>query len=232
MVTITNGFDPDSFPRRAPRAGKSNQLVLLHTGELYVGRDPRPFLDALRDINNPSVRVRFLGRATVGDLDLQAEIGRRGLHRIVELGGQVAYEESLRAMAAADVLILFDSPGRRVGVPAKLYEYLGAGAAVLALTEPEGDAAWVLRQSGVLHRIASPKDPAQIRKALTELVGCLSAGQPISPTPERLAAFTRESIGRELAEYLDSLVSPAQAQPGVMAERSSRDSERALSTEY
>jgi len=30
----------------------------------------------------------------------------------------------------SDVLLLLDNPGRRVGVPAKLYEYLGAGARI------------------------------------------------------------------------------------------------------
>lgn len=230
MLTITNGFDPEAFPRRTPSRGNRKEFVLVHTGELYYGRDPRPFLDALRNFQGASLRVRFLGRATVGDLDLNVEIASRGLQSTVELGGQVTYDQSLRAMAAADVLILFDSPGRRVGVPAKLYEYLGAGAAVLALTEGEGDAAWVLRESGVLHRIAAPMDSVQIQKALAELIASLTAGQPVSAMPERLATFTREGTGRRLAETLDSLVAPAEALPGAGGERDNRSAERELST--
>jgi glycosyltransferase involved in cell wall biosynthesis len=231
IIAITNGFDPDCFLPRTPEHGNRKEIVVVHTGELYFGRDPRPFLDALRELQIPSVRVRFLGRATVGNFDLQAEVARRGLQNIVELGGQVSYDESLRAMSAADVLILFDSPGRRVGVPAKLYEYLGAGAAILALTKAQGDAAWVLRQSGVLHRIASPEHIAQIRKALAELVACLSAGDPISPTPERLAAFTREAMGQQLAAQLDGLVS-SHVSPGATLARGNARAESVLSAEY
>jgi glycosyltransferase involved in cell wall biosynthesis len=231
MITITNGFDPSAFPRRKPPQGNGREFVLVHTGELYYGRDPRPFLDALRKLHSPTLRVRFLGRATVGDLDLHAEIASRGLQHIVELGGQVTYDESLRAMAGADVLILFDSPGRRVGVPAKLYEYLGAGAAVLALTDATGDAAWVLRESGVLHRIASPKDTGQIHLALAELVDCLSEGQPVAPKPECLAAFTREAIGRQMAEELDGLFAPSDTRSGEIRERRNGRYERILSIE-
>jgi glycosyltransferase involved in cell wall biosynthesis len=231
MIAITNGFDPDAFPSRTSCPGNRRELLLVHTGELYFGRDPRPFLDALRELHNPSLRVRFLGRASVGDLDLPTEIARRGLESIVELCGQVTYDESLRAMAAADVLILFDSPGRRVGVPAKLYEYLGARAAVLAITEPEGDADWVLRESGVMHRIAASNDSAQIYKALAELVACLSVGRPVSVMPERLAEFTREAMGRRLAETLDGLVIPTEAQPRVIREQTDTCERELLSTE-
>ena len=38
-------------------------------------------------------------------------------------------------MVQADVLLLLDTPGRQAGVPAKLYEYIGAGRPILALAE-------------------------------------------------------------------------------------------------
>src|SRR5262249_10525084 len=139
-------------------------------------------------------------------LDLTAEARRRGLDDRVESVGQVSYEASRCAMANADILLLLDSPGRTVGVPAKLYEYLGAGAAILALTEPDGDAAWVLRESGVLHRIAPPRDVQHIRRAIAELTACIKAGQAARSAPDRLVAFTRESTAAVLANQLDTLL--------------------------
>jgi len=51
-------------------------------------------------------------------------------------------------------------------VPAKLYEYLGAGQPILALAEPDSDIAWALRgKSGVLHRIVPPRDAPAIKQS-------------------------------------------------------------------
>src|SRR5262249_14204987 len=48
IVSITNGYDPERFsgagaPSRASEEGRKGRIV--HVGEIYSGRDPRPFLD-------------------------------------------------------------------------------------------------------------------------------------------------------------------------------------------
>ena len=116
-------------------------------------------------------------------------------------------------LSAADILVLFDSPGRRIGVPAKLFEYLGAGRPILALAESDGDTSAILRSSGVPHRIAPPKDAAMIGRAIAELkLEMRSAHQIADPT--RLHRFTRESITESLAQLLDSLIDERTDTPG------------------
>jgi glycosyltransferase involved in cell wall biosynthesis len=223
VQAITNGYDPTSFGAPSPLLPLNAVLRIVHTGELYSGRDPRPFLDVLRDLDGePSVcgkpfRARFLGRTTVSDLDLEAEVRQRRLEAVVDLGGQVPYAQSLQDMAASDILLLLDSPGRRVGIPAKLYEYLGAGRPILALAEPDGDVAWALRQSGVPHRLAPSRDAGRIKQALVELMTDLTGGR-LTPAPyERLFAFTREHMAQALAETLNdgpgAVVPAARAEP-------------------
>jgi hypothetical protein len=112
-------------------------------------------------------------------------------------------------MAQSDLLVLLDGPGRKIGVPAKLYEYFGAGRPILALAEADGDTAHVLRASGILHRIAPPKDAGRIRQALVELAGEMAASPTIAPDPERLRRFTRESVAGELAGIMDQEVARA-----------------------
>jgi glycosyltransferase involved in cell wall biosynthesis len=218
VVTITNGFDPDGFPQRSPRAADRTEISIVHAGEIYFGRDPRPFLDALCKLatgivqHGRMVRMRFLGRATEGYVNLEDEIRSRGLTETVTVEGQVTYEASRRIMSEADILLLLDSPGRKVGVPAKLYEYLGAGAAILALTEEDGDAAWVLRQSGLTHRIVPPHQPDQILLALCELVDCVRTQEGSMPSAQRTAMFTRAATAGALAEHLD-LIMRAESKP-------------------
>jgi glycosyltransferase involved in cell wall biosynthesis len=201
MTTVTNGFDPDLFaePAEPPPGGG---LDLLHAGELYSGRDPRPLLDAL--VGLPGVHVTFLGRSTELIYDLPAEVRARGLEGAVTLVDQVPYAESLRRVRRAGALLLILAPGLRVGVPAKLYEYLGANRPILALAEPDGDIAWVLRESGVLHRVVPARDVQGIRQALVELAGAVAAGTPVVSEPSGLRNFTREHMARRFAECLDA----------------------------
>jgi hypothetical protein len=109
-------------------------------------------------------------------------------------------------MTKSDILLLLDSPGRRVGIPAKLFEYLGAGRPILALTEANSDGAWALQTSGFPHRIAPPLDVARILQALIELRDGLHARTLAAPSPRQLATFSRGRLAEQLAGYLDGLV--------------------------
>jgi glycosyltransferase involved in cell wall biosynthesis len=212
IVCVTNGFDPELFPPPMPRAPRDDLLTILHAGELYYGRDPRPFLDALRSLENARVashlpiRLRILGQGTDTRLDLPAAIKERGLDNLVEIGGQVPYSQALDAMTSADMLLLLDTPKRKIGIPAKLFEYLGAARPILALAEADGDLAWALRTSGMPHRIAPPLDAAKIYQALLELREDICHERCALPSPERLETFTRANIARQLAEHLDRIV--------------------------
>ena len=144
-----------SIHDRMLRAQSPNpeHLRLLHAGEIYAGRDPMPLLEALVHLNAGGAmhRLQVLGRCD--ESPLPAVLRQRGWTDLVQMEGQRSYDETLDAMNRADILVLFDSPGRRIGVPAKLYEYLGTGRPILALAEPDGDTAAICA-SGILHRIA------------------------------------------------------------------------------
>jgi glycosyltransferase involved in cell wall biosynthesis len=201
FCTITNGYDPADFHIPAESAPTNGHVRVVHTGELYAGRDPRSFLDALGELaagGNPSRRfeVEFIGQ-THG---LDREIERRGVSHLVRLAGQVSHAQAVREMVAADILLLLDKPGRRIGVPAKLYEYLGAGRPVLALAESDGDTARILEQSGLPYRIAPPRDPQRIKRAMIELAAQAAAG--CRPRPESLANFTREHMAARMADLI------------------------------
>ena len=213
MTFVTNGFDPERFPPPPPLRLQNERLTIVHAGEIYSGRDPRPFFDALKMLEQsrpPSqapVRCVLLGQSTEGRFDLDAAIAQRGLQGIVEVGGQVPYAESLDAMITADILLVLDTPRRRFSIPAKVFEYLGAARPILALAEPDSDVAWCLRASGAPHRIARALDTAQILQGLTELRGGLAQGTLAHPPPEQLAKFTRARQAEILAGHLTALVS-------------------------
>jgi glycosyltransferase involved in cell wall biosynthesis len=210
--TITNGYDAERFSEAEPAA--SGAIDIVHPGQIYAGRDPRPFLDALsavastRSAGGRPVRAIFVGDLNHGSRStrLADEIARRGLQTLAEVRVHVPYETSLLLMTGAGILLLLDSPGRKVGVPAKLYEYIGAARPILALCDEDGDTAWVLRRSGAVYRIADPSSSEAIRVALMDLVEMVDAGASFARRcrPEN-TPFTRESLAAELAHVLNEI---------------------------
>ena len=213
VAAITNGFDPENFtaPRRAPGT-RPTELTILHTGELYSGRDPRPLFDALVGLpvppGAPPLRVTFMGQSSDTRNDWPAEARRRGLEDVVTFTDHVHYQEALARMQAADILLLVDSPGRRVGIPAKLFEYLGARRPILALADAKGDVGWVLRSSGVRHRIADPRDAGAIRQALGELIEENICHERNGFYPD-VEQFTRLHTAGQLAALLENATQAA-----------------------
>ncbi len=208
ITVIPNGYDPPTDgPSVRPRA-PGEPLTLLHAGELYFGRNPGPLLQALANLERAAAptrwKLRFLGRTDSCGIDVLAEARRLGLQTEVSLDGQVPYDVARAEMQAADVLLLMDGPGRRVGVPAKAYEYIGAGRPILALAEPDGDTAWALEASGARYRLVKPNDVVGIESALVEVAelarpGAANVGGGESP-------FGRAVLGRQLASFLEGAV--------------------------
>ena len=208
FVTLPNGYDHEKFQGIAaeiPLKLPGDPIRVVHTGAIYVGRDPLPFLDALKRISNGPEKIAlnfcFFGPAPENGMDLGHEVEIRGLNESVTIEGQVSYANALQEMARADLLLLMDSPGRTVGVPAKLYEYIGAGRPILALGEEEGDLSLVLQQSGVTYRIARPDDVAAIARSLVEL--SREARLPRTANGCDSDRFSREAIAGRLAVLLD-----------------------------
>jgi glycosyltransferase involved in cell wall biosynthesis len=211
FVTIPNGYDRETFEAVTAET-RSRQpgapIRVLHAGAMYSGRDPLPFLDAIQTLSDPRVTrsrswdMRFLGPPPESGLDLPKAVASRGLGECVSIAGQVPYDRALREMAGADILLLMDSPGRSVGVPAKLYEYIGAGRPVLALGERGGDLALVLEGSGIPYRIAAPSDSAAIVSALSELADEIEAAGPAF-APRTTHPYSREALTGQLAALLN-----------------------------
>src|SRR5262245_48070561 len=107
--SLTNGYDPESFPPLESGSRPEGAPVrLLHAGQLYVGRDPRPLLDAIAAIPAglvPPFRLEFLGRTEyLKGADVAADAKKRGIESRVLCRGQMGYQESLAQMCQADVL--------------------------------------------------------------------------------------------------------------------------------
>ncbi len=207
---IENGYDEESFPREAPPRPAGGPLVLLHSGIVYPSeRDPTALLDALAllqadgSLRPGDLRLRF--RAAVHEQDIGALAAARGVSGFIEFAPAVPYRDALAEMQTVDALLVLQASNCNEQVPAKLYEYLRAGRPIVALTDPVGDTADVLRRAGV-STIAPLDDARAIAALLRGLTGALRSGQLPLPTPESVHGASRRERARELSLLLDAAV--------------------------
>jgi len=199
-------------PRPVPET-----IEILHAGTLYLKRDPRPFLAAIAEgirlgsFGDRRVRLTFLGShgeayEGVPVTTMAAEVGLDG---VVHFEGHLPAEECRRRMAAASALLLLaqDQPAQ---IPNKLYDYLAARRPIIAVADPDGESAALLRSVGG-HSIVHEADSGmtgQIVAAVREAV--------TSPS-ERWAdnAALRElTAAVQLGRVVDRLEQVAPREPG------------------
>lgn len=209
-AVIPNGYDERIFSDVAPGPRpEDGRLHLVHSGLLYPSeRDPRPFFDAvasLRDAGHVSpADLRIVLRASGYEDYHREEIRRRGIEELVFLEDAVPYREALAEMMNADGLLLFQASNCNHQIPAKIYEYLRARRPILALTDPEGDTAGVLRQadSGTIVRIdAAP----EIAAGMQAFLGEVREGRVKPASDGEIESHSRRARTTELARVLDEI---------------------------
>jgi glycosyltransferase involved in cell wall biosynthesis len=159
IVVVENGFDEDSFAGLV--AGSSSHaplnpgmVTLVHSGVVYPSeRDPTQLFIALRrmvergTLRRDELRIRF--RAAAHDALLRALARENGIEELIEVLPPIGYRAALEEMLRADGLLVLQAANCNAQIPAKLYEYLRASRPIVALTDPGGDTARVLRDAGV-----------------------------------------------------------------------------------
>jgi hypothetical protein len=126
-----------------------------------------------------------------------------GVGQFVELAPPLPYREALREMLSADALLILQAANCNEQVPAKLYEYLRCSRPVLALTDPRGDTAAVVRGAGLAD--IAPLDSAdEIERALSSFIRALRAGAAPLPRADFVANASRSRRTAELAKVLDA----------------------------
>jgi glycosyltransferase involved in cell wall biosynthesis len=229
ITAIANGYDEADFaalPTGAPN--DSGRLVVAHAGNINQDfRDPCPLLEAVaraaaRGQLDPSkVFFRFIGGGAYSDSErLKRCIGETGLAGSVEFVPRIPYDEALRELAKADLLLLLQASEDTTSlVPAKLYEYLRAMRPVLALVLP-GATTEVLAQTGG-GWVANPRDPGELERAIAGIYDDWRSGVLRSRHArlEALQQFDRRRLTGKLAEIFDAIADSRRNHAAAAARR-------------
>lgn len=216
QTIIPNGYDPDDFTEAAPAS--QPRFTISHLGDLYkMSRSPEPLFQAVSrlvtdgKIDREKVCIRFYGlpEESSDREGLRQMAAAWGLEDILELHGQVEYQQSLVRQQGSTILLVIEiltERGKGV-VPGKIFEHLGARRPTLALVPDKGEA------HRLLERTAGGKafDP---RAGIAGIEAALAAWyQEWSRTgtvafegdEDIISQMTRQAGAQHLAAFLDSV---------------------------
>jgi glycosyltransferase involved in cell wall biosynthesis len=209
---VANGYEENVFASlpTPTRRHDDGVLVLLHSGLLYPWeRNPLPFLRALGRLGQAGFwrthPTRFVFRGSGHDEHFLQVISDLGLNDLVEFRPRIDYRSALVEMLSADALLLFQARNSNFQIPAKTYEYLRTGRPLLAIVDPAGDTATLLRD----HRhceIVDIEAESAIRHSLERFIPRLAGGGFPPADAAVVARHSRQAAAGELARILDRAI--------------------------
>ena len=204
FVCITNGYDQEFFAQFA-HLQKERLFTITYTGSLYFGRTPEPLFQALQEllrrgsVDERSIRVRLVGECrAVEGRPIDELIERYGLGSVVEVLEPVPYNTAIGMIRQSHLALLL-APNQPYQIPAKVYEYMGAGTRVLALAKA-GATTDLIRNTGI-GAVFDPGDIAGIKGFIGQ---CLEEARTSAccVDPNATGLFELDSLSRQLADEL------------------------------
>ena len=214
---IENGYDEENFANLGDRPIvriNDRPVKLIHSGILYPSeRDPTHFFSALSELKREGLisaeSVKVVLRATGHDQIHAPVIKRFDIEDIVTLAPSIGYEQALAEMLASDGLLLFQATNCNHQIPAKLFEYMRAQRPILALTDPTGDTAQIVRESG-LDTIARLDSSAEIKQQFIDFLIRVRAGTAPVSIADTVRRYSRRSQTARLAALFNEVVDEKQ----------------------
>ena len=204
FLYIPNGFDATRLKRSSvpPSKGLSGKIVITYVGSVYGSTDPTLFVEALKSIPDAvksRLSIRFVGH--IEEFGYRESLCQLG--EMVELKGYKPQREALAAMDETDyALLIFHD---HLNIPAKFYDYIGAGKPVLGCIHPESDMRGLIEELGA-GWWADSRDVGAMRQLLLDAVA-RSTGltTEFRPDCEKIAQFERKVVAQRYASLLRSI---------------------------
>lgn len=211
MLAILNGADPDVL---AYSGISGASFTIAQTGDLYEGRDPRPFFRGVaqflreRPEAREHLRVNFVGTLEYMGRPLYLIAAEEGIGDVFENSGAVTRPEALTLAGRAAVNLVLQQDARN-SIPSKVYDYVQFRGAVLALCRPGDATQRLLEGSGAF--IVLPDDITGIARALASAHERWRSGIRTDPLNHD-GRFDRSRQLQRLVEAIERLGSRSRVQ--------------------
>jgi hypothetical protein len=150
FIYVRNAVAPPT--EAATAIAKYERFTLSYTGVLYLGRSPEPIFKAIAQLitdgktTTDAIRIKLVGHCrTIDGAPTMSVAQRYGLEAAVEVIDAVPHQDAQDIIARSHLALLF-APNLPFQIPAKVYDYLGAGTRILAIAE-DGGTADIIRET-------------------------------------------------------------------------------------
>lgn len=209
FITVYNGFDENAFSGLS-NLRKYKKFTLTYAGTLYLGRTPQPVFIAIKNlieqdkISQEKICIKLIGNCdNIDGCSTSEMIHSYGLDTVVEVLKPVPYSKVLEIISKSHIALLF-APNQAMQIPAKLYDYIGAGIPVLALADPGATASLINTKK--IGKAFEPDDVKGIADFLLQAV--THADSALFDINEVREEFEIKSITKYLDTHLNALVFP------------------------
>ena len=205
LVVVPDATTPPGakLPRRDPAS-----RTVVYAGQLYRWKGVDTLLSAMALL--PEARLTVLGgRGSLDDPDLQAcqqRAGELGIADRVDFRGFVPHAEVRRTIAGAGVAVLplpDNLMARYFTSPLKLFDYMAAGAPIVASDLPT---VREILEDGDNALLVSPEDPSALAAAIRRLHVNPGLADRLRRTAfEQVASYTWDARAARIIEALGTL---------------------------
>lgn len=208
VVLIHNGYDPADF-QSLENKEKGEKLKLIHIGSINKDRNAPVFWNALRKAIDWGLKEGYEFQVDlIGNFspELMSIIKEKDLDKYVYQLAHLPHNLVLEKLKEAHVSLLFINNTNNKGgiIPGKLYEYLAANNPIMAIGEPDGDAAKIIKdcEAGFVFDF---EEEVEISKTLIDLAAKAKNNKLNDITNKNYLNYSRKELAIKYAKLLEDL---------------------------
>jgi glycosyltransferase involved in cell wall biosynthesis len=200
---ITNGYDEDDLVKTTIE--KDKKFSIAHIGTLVKSRNPQGLWKVLSELVNANeafknaLEIKLVGKL---DIAVKESIEEHGLTSFVNKIDYLPHDKVIaeQQRSRVNLLLVNQTPNAKSILTGKFFEYLSAGAPILAIGPPDGDLATILKATGA-GKISDFNDTHSLKENVYELF----KSQTIKRNEEEIKKYSRKNLTKKLAEILNHL---------------------------
>lgn len=203
---ITNGYDEDDLLKS--NIEKDKKFSIAHIGTLVKTRNPNTLWKVLSELvkENDSFKnaleIKLVGKL---DIAVKESIELYGLSSFVNKIDYLPHDKVIaeQQRSRVNLLLVNKTPNAKSILTGKFFEYLSAGAPILAIGPPDGDLAKILNETKA-GMISDFEDMTVLKKNILKLFN----DPNLTRNEEEIKKYSRKNLTKKLAEILNNLTKP------------------------
>ena len=201
FLVITNGYDPEDFINL--KAKKYKKFTIAYTGKFRrteAFHNPEPIFQAIKILRNMETDIQLIHVGAI-EQEVIELVKKIGIENTIKFVGPKVHKEALNYAKGADLLLVIGSD-RKMGLPVKMFDYIGCQRPILILayedeelTKILGGISWV--------KLIQNKDPQIIADTIMEFYKTKFL---VSRTDNIGKCYERKYLTNTLAQVFDKAI--------------------------